>query len=502
MSDGLTPTAALDQRLSAAARHVGRTADEAAALHAPEEDAATLLPRLLATCRRTGSMRDLWLTLVAVCGAWPTEQHMRQAARLVPRTVDADEQLRFLDLAFEIAADSDGGLALDVVRGTVLVDVDFCARHDVLTGIQRVVRETVPRWDAAHAILPVAWTDSYSAMRRLYDNEVPNVMAYQPLGTPVPSFLERTAPAKADTRLVVPLDCTIVLPEIPEPEASDAYAAAAQWSGNRLLAIGYDMIPVVSADLRPGWEATRFVRYLNVVKHAATVAGISRSATAEFAGFAHALPAQGLTGPRVVEIMLPAGAPDQIGGTTTTSRPPSGRPVIACVGTHDPHKNHRVLVHAAERLWRQGLDFELVFAGGFGFRGIANVCYEPLLEADRPVTVLGRVSDAELTDVLASATFSVFLSLHEGYGLPVAESLACGTPVVTSSYGSLQEIADGGGCVTVDPRDDDAVTAVIGNLLRHPEKVTALRAEIARRTPRTWDAYADELWQAVEEVAR
>jgi len=494
MTAAAVPAAALNQRLEAVQPHL-----DPSGASRPDQDAGTLLSALLAACRRSGSMRDLWLLLVATAGAWPDEQQMRRAARLVPDTGDAAGQLRFLDLAFGIAADSDGGRELDVVTGTVIVDVDFCARHDVHTGIQRVVRETVPRWAATHDILPVAWTDAYSSMRLLYEHEVPNVMAYQPRSSPPLPFSERAEVAPAATRLVVPLDCTIVLPEIPEPEASDVYAAAAQWSGNRLVAVGYDMIPVVSADLRPGWEATRFVRYLGAVKHADAVAGISRSATAEFAGFARTLPAQGLRGPRVLEVFLPASAPDQ--AATTVPKPPTGRPVIVCVGTHDPHKNHGVLVHAAERLWRQGLDFELVFAGGPGFGGPHNLCYEPLLRAHRPVRVLGRITDTELTALLASASFSVFLSLHEGYGLPVAESLACGTPVVTSNYGSLQEIAEGGGCVTVDPRDDDAATAAIGDLVRHPEKVAALRAEIVTRAPRTWDAYAAELWQVVEEVS-
>lgn len=487
---------ALDQRLGAVRPHL---VPATAALE--DRSAAEILPALLAACRTSGTRQGLWLMLTAVAGAWPDEEDIRRAARLLPESDTAAGELRLLDILFEMAADSVGAYELDVVEDAVLVDVDFCARHDVHTGIQRVVRETVPRWDVEHDVLPVAWTDSYTALRRLHPDEVPNVMAYVPRETPELPFSKRPVLATSATRLVVPLRSTIVLPEIPEPEASDVYAAAEQWSGNRLVAVGYDMIPVVSADLRPGYEATRFVRYLNLVKHADAVACISRSSVSEFTGFAQALPAQGLPGPRVVEVLLPASAPD--GAVASASEePPSTRPRVLCVGTHDPHKNHAVLVHAAERLWRAGLDFELVFAGGHGYAGPANLCYLPLERAGRPVRSLGRVSDAELTAALRSATFSVFLSLHEGYGLPVAESLACGTPVVTSNYGSLQEIAEGGGCVTVDPRDDDAVTEAIGDLIRHPERVAALRDQIAHRPQRTWDAYAADLWDVVSEVAR
>ena len=181
---------------------------------------------------------------------------------------------------------------------------------------------------------------------------------------------------------------------------------------------------------------------------------------------------------------------------------PNERPVIVLVGTHDPHKNHAVTVHAAERLWREGLDFELVFIGGVGFMGPEHLCFREAVEAGRPVRNLGRVTDERMTAEIRQADFSVFLSLHEGYGLPVAESLACGTPVLTSNFGSLQEIAEAGGCVTVDPRDDDAVTAAIRTLLTDREALDDLRAAIAARPQRTWDTYAAELWAVATEGTR
>ncbi|GAA3802341.1 glycosyltransferase family 4 protein [Cellulomonas soli] len=481
------PSVALDRRLAAVAPFLlGETGHDHEG--APGHLAADLLPRLLDACRRTGRRQDLWLLLTALAGAMPHERDMRAVSRELELETGRSAQLRVLDVAFEMAADTDGAYELDVVRGAVVVDVDFCARRDFHTGIQRVVRETVPRWDEVHEILPVAWTDSYTALRRLHPSEVPNVMAYEP----------GAAARQTDhgaTRLVVPLDSSIILPEIPEPEASDAYAALAQWTGNRIAAIGYDMIPLVSADLRPGFEATRFVRYLNVVKHAGVIAGISRSATTEFVGFAQTLAAQGLTGPAVTEVLLPASSPDKQSAQLVES--PAARPTVVCVGTHDPHKNHAVLVHAAERLWREGVQFELVFIGGVGFLGPGDLCFTSLQQAGRPVRHLGRVSDEVMSSTMRDAAFSVFLSLHEGYGLPVAEALGCGTPVVTSNFGSLQEIAEGGGCVVVDPRDDDAVTDALRDLLVHPERRQQLREEIRTRVERTWDAYAEELWSTV-----
>ena len=61
-----------------------------------------------------------------------------------------------------------------------------------------------------------------------------------------------------------------------------------------------------------------------------------------------------------------------------------------------------------------------------------------LTQFGRPITVLRNVDQARLDQAYRSARFTVFPSRHEGYGLPVAESLEAGTPVITSDFGSLR----------------------------------------------------------------
>lgn len=93
----------------------------------------------------------------------------------------------------------------------------------------------------------------------------------------------------------------------------------------------------------------------------------------------------------------------------------------------------------------------------------------------------------------------MFPSLHEGFGLPVVESLAHGTPVITSDFGSTAQSGAAGGTVLVDPRDDDALTGAMRTLLTDDDVLARLRAEIARRPERTWQDYADELWTQLVE---
>ena len=138
-------------------------------------------------------------------------------------------------------------------------------------------------------------------------------------------------------------------------------------------------------------------------------------------------------------------------------------------------------------------DLQLIGGPGWTDAGLAPAVAR-LQDAGWPLETIGRVSDGQLWSALREAAFTVFISLHEGYGLPVAESLACGTPVITSNFGSQQEIAERGGCLTVDPRDDDAVTAAMRLLLDDPATLERLRSEAVGRQRRTWEEYATELW--------
>jgi glycosyltransferase involved in cell wall biosynthesis len=89
---------------------------------------------------------------------------------------------------------------------------------------------------------------------------------------------------------------------------------------------------------------------------------------------------------------------------------------------------------------------------------------------------------------------TVFPSVHEGYGLPVAESLASGTPVITANFGSMSEIASQGGALLVNPRDDRDLTDALRKLLLDKGLRERLAEEATRIPVRTWEQYAAETW--------
>lgn len=440
-------------------------------------------------CRRAIPSAPTWLLLVALTGRYPLDAEVRSARRRLATEPRAQVQTWLLEHALAAFMWNSPLAELEVVGG-VVVDVDFSARHDLGTGIQRVVRQLAPRWAGRPGVRFAAWNPG-GALRDLDDAETGRVLRWSgPLGGP-PSYLTRR-------QVIVPWRAVVVLPEVPAEGLCPALASLAEHSGNRVSLIGYDAIPVVSADLMPAAEPERFVRYLTVVKHAAAVSAISATAAQEFAGFVDMLPAQGLTGPIVstclLPVELPPATPNQVDAGTV--------PQVLVVGSHEPRKNHLAVLHAAERLWREGVTFELTFLGGSSW---ASKPFDREVRAarrrGRAVTIRRFAPDAELVERYRSARVTVFPSLHEGYGLPVAESLAVGTPVLSADIGAMREIAEDGGVLAVDPRDDDALTDGLRTLLLDDDVHRRLAAQAAARPRRTWDEYADEAWaQLVEDL--
>lgn len=485
---------ALSSRLRAVAPYIDGVPAHLPREMDPAADAATVLEALVAALVVRPAADSIWLLLTAISTCFPTRGDIDRARRMLELDEPVDIALRMLDDGLDLARlHGEPSADLEVVLGAVLVDVEHTARYNLHTGIQRVVRHLMPQWQE-HDVLAVAWTGSGGMFRRLDARETRRVFRWDEFGDAGegPDHLRARSDGDRSPALVVPWRSVVVLAEVPRTTVSDRVAGLGDRSGNTVVGIGYDAIPVVSADLVPPVESAKFVRYLTSLKFASRIAGISAAATAELGGFVQMLLAQGLPGPVVTEVSLPA--PPAVRGS---GAPPAGPPLILVVGSHEPRKNHLAVLHAAEVLWREGLLFRLKFIGGSGWGDDFPRLAANLARSGRPVEVLKAVSDQVLDTALDDAAFTVFPSLHEGYGLPVVESLAHGTPAITSNFGSTLEIARDGGALVVDPRDDTSLTDAIRRLLVDPAALAELRAQIGRRKTRGWDGYARDLWAEI-----
>jgi glycosyltransferase involved in cell wall biosynthesis len=159
---------------------------------------------------------------------------------------------------------------------------------------------------------------------------------------------------------------------------------------------------------------------------------------------------------------------------------------ILGVGTIEPRKNLARLVEA----WRLlDDDIGLAIAGGEGWGNRPDL-------ADPRIRRLGFVPNSGLGSVYRGATVLVYPSLFEGFGMPVIEAMACGTPVVSSSHPSLDE-ASGDAAVRVDPLDPAAIAAGIVEALARREELVALGLRHAARFD--WDATGRTILAALEE---
>jgi Glycosyltransferase len=136
---------------------------------------------------------------------------------------------------------------------------------------------------------------------------------------------------------------------------------------------------------------------------------------------------------------------------------------ILYVGTIEPRKNLTALLEAFHHLLATH-DLRLVIVGkkGWLYEGFFRRLRELGLE-DR-VIFTGYVPDEDLPAIYSAADLFVFPSLYEGFGLPVLEAMACGTPVVCSNTSSLPEVA-GDAALLVDPTDVRALAGAIERVL-------------------------------------
>ncbi|MHB1173114.1 MAG: glycosyltransferase, partial [Lacisediminihabitans sp.] len=396
----------------------------------------------------TPTLESVWLALAVLARALPTEAAVRAAHRRL-RSSSA------LDLVKSaIALGSSGSRrhrSVELLHDAVIVDVRHTAETDLATGIQRVARETVRRWSAWHELTLVTWIDDGTAMRRLTDAERSTALH----GTPPLHGSTR----KSDMKIVVPVGGTYLLPELAaEVWRTERVSALAQLGHIRSGVIGFDCVPITTAETTGDGMPGAFSRNLGAVAHMSKVGTISDAAATEYRGWRDMLGAAGKSGPDIQSVVLAAEARD----ATVADQEEFASlaeldelPLILVVGSHEPRKNHMAVLYAAELLWREGLNFRLVFVGGNSWNSMDFLdSIARLRDEGRAIDALSSLPDNLLWAAYRLARFTVFPSINEGFGLPIAESLSCGTPVVTSNYGSMREIGEGHGALLVDPRDD------------------------------------------------
>lgn len=193
---------------------------------------------------------------------------------------------------------------------------------------------------------------------------------------------------------------------------------------------------------------------------------------------------------------------DAAAAERTRRRFAEGRRYILYLGTLEPRKNVETLVAACERLWsRRRARPDLVLAGGSGWKAAPlhrRIARSPFRDK---IHLAGYATRPLALDLYRAAEAFVYPSLAEGFGLPVAEALACAVPVVASDIEPLREVA-GDAALFAPPADAARLEHEIERALEDPAVADALRAAGPPRAALfTWEAAAERTAEALEGAA-
>ena len=256
-----------------------------------------------------------------------------------------------------------------------------------------------------------------------------------------------------------------------DPEAR-FYRRLHDETGVRIAHLLFDMIPIVRPDFFPPRTREVFEPWLRAMTALSErVFVISRQTERDFAEFCERenLPTPQIDVVRLGDELRPGG-----GSATWPAGLPADRPFVLAVGTVEIRKNHGLLVDVWRRLESPPL---LVIAGRDGWLADLDARLDAEPEVRPHVVRLRDVNDAQLGRLYDAALLTVYPSLYEGWGLPVAESLARGKICVASAATSIPEIAP---TLTelCDPQDVEAWTATIWRLVVDAELRRRREAQI------------------------
>jgi glycosyltransferase involved in cell wall biosynthesis len=386
--------------------------------------------------------------------------------------------------------------------------VDHTSVCKVNSGVQRVTRCLARALlETRHDICPVVWDERIRALvpptggarRHLARwngpqfpelGSITSVLAAR-LGLLPKRVLHSEEPLEGHW-LLVP-EVTHITPHATPPTRD--VVTYCRTHGMRLAFVFYDALPLKHALYAAQREPHE--RYMAEIAEGDVIFPISQHSGGDLQSFL-ASKGEGKNKPIVAACPLPGEFPgvpraqEAHAGSTHPLR-------ILSVGSIDRRKNQAALIEAFVQ-WHDAhptVPATLTLVGGLSPETAPAV---KRATARSDVRFLATVDDAALIALYRSASFSVFPSLDEGFGLPILESLWFGRPCICANFGAMSEAAAGGGCVTVDTRSVDAIREAIGRLAGDESLRMRLSREAVGREIGTWHSYAAALVARLRQV--
>jgi glycosyltransferase involved in cell wall biosynthesis len=250
----------------------------------------------------------------------------------------------------------------------------------------------------------------------------------------------------------------------------------------------YDIIPIA---LQEYYDSSgQFRKYLteNLIRSNKIIA-ISNFTKLEFEKYCNK---NGLSIPKISTILLPNQFRDssRMIKDESCSYLDNDKVVILLPGTIEPRKQQILLMKIFLKFihYNRSQNVELIVYGEI-VENQKGVVQELIAKSRGKIKYLGLITDEEIRELYKKASFLCFISIYEGYGFPVSESLWNGVPVLTSNSGSMSEIAVSGGCHTINTRDKDEIYNALDKLIKEPQYLFHLREQIKQTSLSTWYQY-------------
>lgn len=178
-----------------------------------------------------------------------------------------------------------------------------------------------------------------------------------------------------------------------------------------------------------------------------------------------------------------------------------GKNYFVYVGSIHPRKNVKNLLLAFEKFKAEtNSDLQLLIVGrkAWDFKEVDEAHAQ--MQFKNEVKFLGHVAPNELSEIVASALAMVYVSLFEGFGIPVIEAMSCEVPVITSNLTSMPEAA-GDAALLVNPNSVEEIAAAMKKMFED-SSIRNLLIEKGKTQLKkfSWDLTADKLWKCCEQV--
>jgi len=378
----------------------------------------------------------------------------------------------------------------------LLLDLTHTCHSRARTGVQRVTRAL---WrELGDAALPVTHDPFEGVWRPLEAWERSNLAADQPAASrrahwpPAATLRGRfrrwSRPVPDGIRLPDATEAALLVPEIFTAATARALPRLLARVRGPRVALFHDALALQFPEYAPADTVARFPAYLQELLQFDGIAAVSDTSCASLLDYWAWLGQK--NPPPVTALPL---------GIDPPPPPPEARPAaratVLCVSTLEGRKNHLALLAACEALWSGGASFNLHLIGPAHPEtgSAAQREVRRLQQAGRPVRYDGPVADGDLERAYAACHFTVYPSLAEGFGLPIAESLARGKPCLCRFDGALGELARPGGCVSIGMGSSPEIAAAMSGLLDSGARLAELSAAARQRVFRSWDQYAADL---------